>query len=163
MRVKPTARWATRPKLLAYHSNELAGRGTGAPDGNRILLLPYQRMSVLQVHVGLAANINGEARTETTRYNQGCMSMPSTTTSTSTGETKPADTRKGRTKVTASLTAETAEAVERMARQRGVTVSEIIRQSIALREYFEETLTEGRTLLIRDDNGELERVQLIFG
>ncbi len=89
--------------------------------------------------------------------------MPSTTTPTTTSKSPPTTTRKSKIKVTASLTDETAEAVERMARNRGVSVSEIIRQSIALREYFEEVLADGETLLVRDDNGDLERVQLIFG
>lgn len=72
-------------------------------------------------------------------------------------------TAPAKTKITVSLSDEAAEAVQTLAEQRGISVSEVIRRAIALERFVEGELEKGSTLLVRNENGETERVAFVFG
>lgn len=68
-----------------------------------------------------------------------------------------------KTKITVSLTDEAASAIEQLSVAKGVSASETVRRGIALLRFFEEQSEAGSTVLVRSKDGELERVQFIFG
>lgn len=79
------------------------------------------------------------------------------TTMTSPPKPKP------KTKITVSLTDEAAEAVETMAEEAGISVSEAIRRAISMQRFFNTELKQGSTVLLRDKNGDTERITFVFG
>jgi 16S rRNA U516 pseudouridylate synthase RsuA-like enzyme len=67
-----------------------------------------------------------------------------------------------KTKLSVNLTDEAARVVRRMATKKGVSTSEIIRQSIALEKFVSEVVESGGTLLVSKDGGKtLERVHFL--
>lgn len=68
-----------------------------------------------------------------------------------------------KTKITVSLADEAAEAVERIAEQQGLKTSEVIRRAISIHRFVEEELAKGSAFLVRGCDGEVERVQFIYG
>lgn len=74
----------------------------------------------------------------------------------------PATATPTKTKITVSLTDEAANAVEQLAESRGISSSEVVRRGIALARFFEDQLAAGSSILIRNEDGELERVQFVF-
>jgi len=75
----------------------------------------------------------------------------------------PATTAPPKIKISVNLTGETAERVERLAEQKGLTVSEIVRRALAMELFVEDELAKGSDFLLRSEAGELERVAFIFG
>lgn len=68
-----------------------------------------------------------------------------------------------KTKITVSLTDEAAAAVEDLASRKGISASETVRRGIALMRFLEEQIEAGSSILVRNKDGELERVQFVFG
>mgnify|MGYP000539146505 CR=1 FL=1 len=66
-------------------------------------------------------------------------------------------------KISVALTDEAAQTVEEMAAKNKIPVSELVRRAIALEKFIEDELAEGSTVMIRRKNGDLERVQFVFG
>jgi hypothetical protein len=68
-----------------------------------------------------------------------------------------------KTKLSVNLTDEAAEVVRELANRRGVSVSDVIRESIALYRFAADELAKGAQFeLTRDDGKTRERVHFVF-
>lgn len=66
-------------------------------------------------------------------------------------------------KVSISLTNEAAETVRAAAESAGVSTSEVIRRALAIQRFVNREIAAGSTILVRKPNGDLERVEMVFG
>lgn len=65
-------------------------------------------------------------------------------------------------KISVSLTDEAAGLVNNLSAKHNISVSEVVRRGLAIQRFVERELDKGSEILVRDRNGNLERVEFIF-
>ena len=79
---------------------------------------------------------------------------------TPAGRAAPTPADREVVKVTVNLPVDEVEAMKALAAERSTTSTSILRQALALEQYFSEALKEGATILVRSRNGDLKEVIL---